>query len=260
MESNLATLCAHAAARLQVPSIADYANALNGLQLENDGRVTRIAAAVDASLATVDMAVQRGCDLLIVHHGLFWSGLQPVTANRYRLFKRAMEANLAVYSVHLPLDAGLSGNSKLLLDALDLRADPQAGGWRPFFEYKGTPVGFRGRLEEPVARQELVARLRAALGGGEVRVCPGGGAEVRELGVVTGGAGSEIKSVAEQGIDTFITGEGPHWTYVLAEELEVNVLYGGHYATETFGVKHLAAHLSEQFGVPWEFIDHPTGL
>ncbi len=260
MDSNLVPLCAEIETRLHVRSIADYTNALNGLQLENDGRVTRIAAAVDASLSTIEAAVARGCDLLVVHHGLFWSGLQPVTANRYRLFKRAMDANLAVYSVHLPLDAGLFGNSKLLLDALDLRVDEQAGGWRPFFEYKGTPVGYRGRLEKPIPRGELVARLSAALGGGPVTVCPGGKEEVRELGVVTGGAGSEVKVVAEQGIDTFITGEGPHWTYALAEELEVNILYGGHYATETFGVKHLAAHLSGRFGLPWEFIDHPTGL
>jgi putative NIF3 family GTP cyclohydrolase 1 type 2 len=82
----------------------------------------------------------------------------------------------------------------------------------------------------------------------------------RRIGIVTGGAGAEVKIAASEGVDTFITGEGPHWTYALAEELGVNVLYGGHYATETFGVKSLSEHLSQQYGVPWQFIDHPTGL
>lgn len=78
--------------------------------------------------------------------------------------------------------------------------------------------------------------------------------------MVTGGAGGDLKIAAEEGVDTFITGEGPHWTYALAEEFGLNVLYGGHYATETFGVKALAAHLSKKFRVPWVFLDHPTGL
>ena len=80
------------------------------------------------------------------------------------------------------------------------------------------------------------------------------------IGIVTGGAGGELKTAAAAGVDTFITGEGPHWTYALAEELGVNVFYGGHYATETFGVKALAADISKKFGLPWVFLDHPTGL
>ena len=91
-------------------------------------------------------------------------------------------------------------------------------------------------------------------------VLPGGPAVCRRIGVVTGGAGAELKLAAREGVDTFVTGEGPHWTFALAEELGVNVLYGGHYATETFGVKALAAHLSRRFKLPWEFLDHPSGL
>jgi putative NIF3 family GTP cyclohydrolase 1 type 2 len=92
------------------------------------------------------------------------------------------------------------------------------------------------------------------------KIIPGGKDVCKTIGVVTGGAGGDLKLAAEEGVDTFITGEGPHWTYTLAEELGVNVLYGGHYATETFGVKALAAHLSGKFKVPWEFLDHPTGM
>jgi putative NIF3 family GTP cyclohydrolase 1 type 2 len=104
-----------------------------------------------------------------------------------------------------------------------------------------------------------VKRLTRVLGC-EPRLIPGGPAICRRIGVVTGGAGGELKQAAQEGVDTFITGEGPHWTYALAEELGLNVFYGGHYATETFGVKALAAHLSRRFKIPWTFLDHPTGL
>ena len=110
-----------------------------------------------------------------------------------------------------------------------------------------------------MARTELLHRLESATGT-LPRLIPGGPEVCRQIGVVTGGAGGELKLAAAAGVDTFITGEGPHWTYALAEELGVNVLYGGHYATETFGVKALAAELSRKFHVPWSFLDHPTGL
>jgi putative NIF3 family GTP cyclohydrolase 1 type 2 len=96
--------------------------------------------------------------------------------------------------------------------------------------------------------------------GAPVKVIPGGPAVCERIGVVTGGAGQELKQAAVEGVDTYITGEGPHWTYAMAEELGVNVLYGGHYATETFGVRALASHLSNKFRVPWAFLDYPTGL
>lgn len=246
---------------LRVRQIADHAHALNGLQLANDGTITRLAAAVDASLSTVSEAVAAGCDLLLVHHGLFWNGLQPMTGNRRKLFKTALDGNLAIYSAHLPLDTGFDGNSFLLAGAIfdDLRGE-LASDWRPFFESGGTALGVRGRLEVPLGRAQLAERLSRAVGGGPVRVCPGGPEMARHIGIVTGAAGSEVRRVAGEGIDTFITGEGPHWTYALAEEAGVNILYGGHYATETLGVKKLTAHLGERFGLPWAFIDRPTGL
>jgi putative NIF3 family GTP cyclohydrolase 1 type 2 len=110
-----------------------------------------------------------------------------------------------------------------------------------------------------MSRAELARRLGEATGS-EPRVIPGGGEFCERIGVVTGGAGAELKQAAAEGVDTFITGEGPHWTYALAEEIRLNVLHGGHYATETFGVKALAGELARKFKVPWEFLDHPTGL
>ena len=248
----LREICAYLDGFLHIGQISDYPNALNGLQLENGGTVSRIGAAVDASGYTVGAAAECGVDFLLVHHGLFWGGLQPMVRGQYRQWKRAFDANLAVYSAHLPLDAHPEvGNNALLCRALGLEA------MTPFFDFKGTQIGLRASVS--CERAELAARLEAVLGG-RVLLCPGGPEQVREIGVITGGAGAEARAVAAEGIDTFITGEGPHWTYALAEELGINLFYGGHYATETFGVKALAAHLGARFGLPWEFIDHPTGL
>ncbi len=243
---------------LRLREIADYPNALNGLQLENSGAVTRLATAVDARSATVVAAVGLGAGtLLLVHHGLFWGGAQPFTGNLHRLLKTAFDADLALYSAHLPLDVHREvGNNAGLCAALGFHP----GVAEPFFDFKGTALGLRVRLDAPLARDELTARLARAVAG-PVRVCPGGLAEVRSIGIVTGGAGNEARAVAAAGsIDTFITGEGAHWTHALADELGLNILYGGHYATETFGVKALAAHLAARFGLPWEFLDYPTGL
>lgn len=237
---------------LRTAEIGDYPGAVNGLQVENNGRVTRIAATVDASLATVRLAAAAGAELLIVHHGLFWSPARPWTGKRYELLRVLAGNNLAVYSSHLPLDVHSKlGNNALLCAALGLR------NLRPFFPSHGRPIGFQARTR--VTREELALRLAKATGE-PPRVIPGGPEICRKIGVVTGGAGAELNQAAEEGVDTFITGEGPHWTYALAEELGLNVVYGGHYATETFGVKALAAHLSAKFNLPWSFLDHPTGL
>jgi putative NIF3 family GTP cyclohydrolase 1 type 2 len=163
-----------------------------------------------------------------------------------------MRNNLAVYSSHLPLDAHPHlGNNAQLSAALGLKT------LGPFFFDHGLHLGFQATANVP--RAQLAARLKLATGA-ETKVIPGGPQNCRRIGVVSGGAGKEVKKAADEGVDTFVTGEGPHWTYALAEELGVNVLYGGHYATETFGVKALAARLSRQFKVPWSFVDHPTGL
>ena len=249
----LSELQLHLDELLRIREIADWPNAYNGLQLENvANRVTKVAAAVDANVTTLARAVERGADLLLVHHGLFWGGVQPVRGRSFQMWRGAIEAGLAVYSAHLPLDVHPEfGNNVLLANALGL-LDTE-----PFLDVKGSLIGRKARLD--MTRDELVQRLEVAVGG-RVTVCPGGSPEVGMVGVITGGAGSEARDVAACGIDTFVTGEGQHWTFGLAEELGINILYGGHYATETLGVKALAAHVSTKFDVPWEFIDHPSGL
>jgi dinuclear metal center YbgI/SA1388 family protein len=237
---------------LQVAQIEDYPAALNGLQLENRGVITKIGAAVDASSRTIELAISEKVDLLVVHHGLFWGGLAPITGPAHRRIASAMKANLAVYSAHLPLDFHPEiGNNFLLAKELSLL--PVSDFWF----VNGRPQGCVSFTS--LERSELVMRAERVLGR-KIWCCLAGPSQTRRIGIVTGGAGSHIAEVAAEGIDTFLTGEGPHHTFTLAEELGINLLYGGHYATETFGVQALAARLSEKFGLPWKFLDHPSQL
>src|SRR4051812_3198977 len=168
---------------LRTNEVQDYERAANGLQVENDGTVTRIAAAVDASLATVKLAVAAKADLLIVHHGLFWSPSHPWTGKRFELIQTLVKNNLAIYSSHLPLDVHPTwGNNVKLCRALGLKH------LRPFFFDRGRFLGFQ--TEVKITRPDLEARLARAVGG-KVITIPGGPEICRKIGVVTGGAGSE---------------------------------------------------------------------
>lgn len=239
-------------AELRISEIADYENALNGLQIENDGRVTKIGAAVDASVRSLRAASERGIDFLVVHHGIFWPGLRPIVGSARELLRVAFEKNIALYSAHIPLDVHPQlGNNALLMRALGID-DAQ-----PFFEWKNVLLGQRAELS--ISRAELMRRVRDLLGQ-EVKLVAAGPEDVHSLGVISGGAGGEIFDIAKLCVDTFLTGEAPHWAAVAAHDLGVNLIVAGHYATETFGVRALAARLSERFGLPHEFIDLPTGF
>lgn len=244
----LEAVVSHAERYLKVAEIEDYPGAHNGLQVENSGPVKRILAAVDAGLPVIKKAAAAGPgSLLVVHHGLFWPGVQTVTGIFREKLEIMRQADMALYSVHLPLDAhAVVGNNVLLAQALGLR------GLKPFlgFGRTGTFVG---------SRAELVRRLMKTTGR-VPEVCAAGPARPRKVGVITGGAGDMVDKAAAAGVDTFVTGEGPQWSWVRAEELGINVIYGGHYATETSGVQALAAHLAAKFRVPWKFIEHPVPL
>lgn len=237
---------------LRIREVPDAATALNGLQVENSGEVHRIAAAVDGSEASIREAVRRDCDLLLVHHGLFWSGNVPLTGRRYRRMRLLLESDVAVYSAHLPLDVHPEvGNNAVL--ARELGVDVEG----TFGETDGLAIGVWGRLS--LSREALTARLDDRLGG-PVKLIPGGGERVERVGVITGAAGGMIGAAVALGLDAFITGEGSHHTYFDAMEAGINVYYGGHYATETWGVRALAGHLESRFELPWEWLDLPTGL
>jgi dinuclear metal center YbgI/SA1388 family protein len=237
---------------LRVLEVPDYPEALNGLQVENAGEVTRIAAAVDLCEATVQLAAAQGADLLLVHHGLFWGGLKPLVGPRQRRVAALVRHNIAVYSAHLPLDRHAEvGNNAVLARALGVVVRGEFG------KHEGVPIGVWGELS--TQRAALQQKIAAVLGA-VPRLMPFGPAAVRLVGIITGAGGSMIADAAAAGLDTYITGEGPHHTFFDAEELGLNVFYAGHYATETVGVKALAAHASARFRIPWVFLDHPTGL
>jgi len=237
---------------LRVREVPDAPEALNGLQVENAAAVTRIAAAVDLCEATVRLTAEQGADLLLVHHGLFWRGLGPISGPAYRRIAGLIRNNIALYSAHIPLDLHPEVGNNVIL-ARKLGVAPCGS----FGEHHGTAIGVWGALA--CTREGLQEKLTGVLGI-VPRVMPFGPAEVRRVGIVTGAAGSMIGQAAAAGLDTFITGEGSHHTFFDAQELGLNVFYAGHYATETLGVKALGEHLSSKFGLPGTFLDHPTGL
>jgi dinuclear metal center YbgI/SA1388 family protein len=237
---------------LRVAEVPDYGGALNGLQVENRGEVRRLAVAVDAALATIESAARSGADLLLVHHGLFWDGNLPVTDRRYRRLRELLANDIAVYAAHLPLDAHPEVGNNVVL-ARELGIDTRG----TFGEYQGYPLGTWGELE--IGREAFCARLDATLGGA-VRMIAGGPERLRRVGIVTGGAGDLVSAAREAGLDAFVTGEGAHHNFHDAMEAGINLFFGGHYATETWGVRALAVHLEQRFGLPWTYIDHPTGL
>ena len=248
---------------LRVREVPDEANAVNGLQVENSGMVGRIIAAVDASQATID-GVIASIDsdgvppLLLVHHGLFWEGNVPLTGRKYRRISALMDHDVPVYSAHVPLDVHPEvGNNAVLAERLGIRVE----GW--FGDYRGIPMGVWGEVPASLASREFLAqeldRVLHTLKGSTTLI-PGGPLKPSRIGIITGAAGNMISQARDAGIDTFITGEGPHHTYFDAMEWGLNLVYAGHYATETLGVQAMASHLADRFDLEWEFHDHPTGL
>ncbi len=252
---SLASLVADANRLLKIDQIPDYPPAHNGLQLQNrSGKVRRIAAAVDSHLGIIEKAVVAQADLLIVHHGIFWNPPIPLTGVGYEKITKALDGGLAIYGAHLPLDAHPTlGNNALLAKLLGLKK-PQ-----PFLPYQGVPIGMKFAVQRQ--RDALVAQLAKGLRipVRDIHVMPFGPTQVRNLGICSGG--SSVEKAAAEGVDTFITGEGPQHTYGLARELGMNLIYAGHYQTETLGVRALAERLAKKYKLPSpKFIDEPTGL
>lgn len=248
----------HLDALLHTADIPDYAGALNGVQVEHDGPVTRCALAVDASLRTIDGAIAAGANLLIVHHGLYWGGVQPLRGRTYERVRRLLANDVAVYSSHLPLDLHPTlGNNVLLARALGL--EPSGG----FARFQSISVGVTGESDIETERLADIARTIAEREGGSLTtVGVEAGRRTRRWALCAGaGASSDtLREAADSGVDTLIVGEGPHHTGVEAQELGIAVLYAGHYATETFGVRALGMELERAFGLPWTFVPAPTGL
>jgi dinuclear metal center YbgI/SA1388 family protein len=254
----LDVIARHLDTLLRTHEIPDYPGAMNGVQVEHDGPVVRCAVAVDASLATIEGAVVVGANLLVVHHGLFWGGAQPLRGRHYQRVRRLLAHDIAVYASHLPLDLHPTlGNNALLARALGLT--PRAG----FAAFEGVDVGVMGDADiETSALAARASDIASAEGGRLVAVGVGGERRTRRWALCTGaGASSEtLRQAASAGVDTLIVGEGPHHTAVEASELGIAVLYAGHYATETLGVRALGEELERTFAIPWSFVAAPTGL
>jgi dinuclear metal center YbgI/SA1388 family protein len=251
-------LAEYADTLLGTKTTPDYPGALNGIQLENRSDVTRIAAAVDISTRAINGAIATKANLLVVHHGMFWEAPASIEGASYRMLRLLIENDIAVYSSHLPLDRHPTlGNNVLLAKQLGLR--PTA----TFAEFQGIFIGVSGESDIETTALTERAREFARSYGGEIRTTLiASGRKTRRWAVCTGaGASTEsLKQAREMKIDTLIVGEGPHWTAVYAEENELTIIYAGHYATETLGVRALAEHLGAKFGIPSSFVSAPTGL
>ncbi len=239
---------------LEVDEFTDYGP--NGLQVPGREVVSKIATGVTANGEFLAGAVDSGADLAVVHHGLFFSeepaALSEQMAARLRTLLTE-QVSLAAY--HLPLDAHREiGNNALLCGALELELDEQ-----PFGEVKGRPIGVVGRAPEPIKPQELVGRVKEATGR-EPLVFDAGPPNVRSVGIVTGGASRAIAEAAGRGLDAFITGEPSEHVMGDARDAGIHFIAGGHYATETFGVKALGERIAEKFDIRHDFIDIPNPI
>ncbi len=227
----------------------------NGLQVEGKEEVERVAFAVDACMDTFVKAKALGADMLIVHHGLIWGGIEYVRGLVQKRLKFLLENEINLYAAHLPLDVHPEvGNNAQLLKLLGL--EPK----EPFGGYNGIKIGYLGEFQEPkplpLVAQILVEKLKTDY----VKGYEFGVEEIKHVAVVSGRGGFAIPEAIEKGVDLFITGEFLHDDYHTAKEGKLNVIAAGHYATETLGVKALMPLLEEKFGVSVFFIDEPTGL
>ena len=238
---------------LRVSEIKDASVALNGLQVENNGQVSKVALAVDGSQKTIDDAIAAGADLLILHHGIYWCGLRPMTGWFKKKIESCLMHNLAVYGAHLPLDMHPElGNNAGIAKALGLT------DCRPEVDYHGTLIGQSGEFQGTVG--ELRARYAAICGSTITGYVQDENAPAGRVAVCSGGAGDVIYQMKDKGYTTYLTGEENHWVVNAAADMGVNILFAGHYATETFGVKALGELLEQRFGLPTVFIDNPTGM
>jgi len=244
---------------LETAATPDYPNAYNGLQLSNSSLITKVAAAVDFSTRTVSATISEKANLLIVHHGMFWAGLQPITEKAYQRMRDLFDADVAVYSSHLPLDRHARlGNNVLLAKQLGLEPS------QPFAKFKDIYVGLQGVSKLPSSTLVHRARQFARAHGGDVVVTNAFDANrVTGRWAVCTGAGASAETLNEAdrgGIDTLIVGEGPHWTAIDAADRGITIIYVGHYASETLGIFALADEVSQRFQVECTKISSPTGL
>lgn len=225
----------------------DYTS--NGLQVEGVDQVSRVGFAVDACVATFE-ALQ-DCQMIVVHHGLWWPSVERLAGADRKRIAALLSRDMNLYVSHLPLDRHPQvGNNAQILKGLGLACDESFGD-----------VGWLGEYSEPVPYEEFLGRVQGFLGSPVLRSLAFGSSEVSRIAVCSGGGGlSYLDKAVALGADVYLTGEASHPLYHAAREAGMNVVLGGHYATETWGVKALMPYLEETFGVETRFADHPTGF
>ena len=232
---------------LRIREIKD--TSCNGLQVQGAAEVRRVGLAVDACLEAYEKAAAAGCQMVIAHHGLIWTGLTSVSGRNYQHLRFLIEHEMNLYAAHLPLDLHEEyGNNIALARILEL-SDIQ-----PFGDYHGLLIGYRGVLPQPAAPQEIADRLAAQIGGQPI-VLQNGRELVRRVGIVSGGAGDMIEQATAAGLDCYITGEPMHFCYQLSRELGGNVIFLGHYHSEQLGVQALGRLLTEKLGLVSVFLE-----
>lgn len=241
--ANLHELVSYCDERTRREAFKDAPGACNGLQMANDGRVTKIGAAVDAGAVPFRLAVQEGVDFLLVHHGMYWDMPRPLTGAAYDRVATLVRGNCAVYSSHLPLDAHPEiGNNALLARQLDLI--PARG----FYPNEGGCIG----CVAPFGRPRGVLRSRLESHYPRVVAVEFGSEAPEEVAFLSGGGNGALQHLGN--VDTLVTGELREEAFNFAQERRLNLYLCGHYATEVHAVRALAAELSARFGLPWTFI------
>jgi dinuclear metal center YbgI/SA1388 family protein len=231
-------------------------SSLNGVQVESPREeVHTVAYAVDAGLSIIERAVELGAHLLIVHHGIFWGQERPITGALAKKVRLLLEHGCTLYASHLPLDGHPEvGNNALLgryLGATNLEG---------FLEHKGKCIGMKGVFATPIKLEQVMEMTSRMTGFSTQLALPFGKEVINTVAVVSGSGSSAIQQCADEGIELLVTGEAKQEAYHHAKERHLNVLFAGHYATETFGVEALGRRLEREFGVRACFIDEKTGI
>lgn len=237
---------------LRIEEIRDYGP--QGLQIEGRSEVNRIVGMVDSHMPCVMEAIGREADMLLVHHGIFWGPSAPLRDAFGNLVRTIFAADLNLYAAHLALDAHPEvGNNAQLALRLGLEIVEQWG------TVNGIDLAVLAVDHHGVKLDMLVDRFEQVIG--PVKLVQSDGPRiVKRVGLMSGSGAKHIHEAKELGCDLYITGETSHANYYDALNAGINVIYGGHYTTETVGVQALGLHLQERFGLEFEFVDLPTGL
>ncbi len=240
---------------LEIDALSSIDDSLNGIQVDRGpGALRRVAFAVDACAETIRRAREAGAELLFVHHGLFWGKPARIAGALRERLKMLLDADMALYACHLPLDKHPElGNNAVLARLLGLE------GLEPFGGYHGVKLGYKGRFREPVTLEEALLRILPD-GSAPRTLIPRGPERLTTAAVMSGGAPFEVFEAIDAGVDLYVTGEGSHSIYHAVLESRTTFLAAGHYATETHGVRALAERLALETGLETRFIDAPTGL